>query len=119
MSDVSEQYKTHGHKTFFKEFGNCIVKIGGLHAELNMLRSFVSLTWNIFYSFLCKWFLSPKAQLVQSKVTDLHKGWDTFIAQRNAILREIVKHFLAYTAKKGVEANSENFEKWEKTEVKN
>ena len=111
----------HGHKTFFKEFGNCIIKIGGLHAEMNMLRSYVSLTWKICYGFLSKaiGFLSPKAQLVMSKVTDLHKGWDAFIAQRNAVIREVVKAFLEFARKKGIKANSDTFEEWEKNEVKN
>ena len=54
-----------------------------------------------------------------SKVTDLHKGWDTFIAQRQAIMREIVRLFLDFASKNGVEAKSENFEHWEKNEVKN
>ena len=64
ISDVTGHMLDHGHKTFFKEFGNCIIKIGGLHAEMNMLRSYVSLTWKIFYGFLSKalGFLSPKAQ---------------------------------------------------------
>ena len=121
MSDVTEHFQKHNHKTYFKEFGNCILKIGGLHAEMNMLRSFVSLTWKVFYSFLCKalGFLSPKAQLVQAKVTDMHKGWDTFITQRLAILREIAKLFIEYSDTKGIEANAENFEVWEKVEVKN
>ena len=121
MSDVTGHMLDYGHKTFVKEFGNCIVKIGGLHMEMTMLRSFVSLTWNIYYSFLCRaiGFLSPKAQLVQQKVTDLHKGWDTFMSQRFAILREIARLFLKYSEKNGIEANSENFEVWEKTVVKN
>ena len=121
MSDVTDHFKKHGHKTFFKEFGNCILKIGGLHAEMNMLRSFVSLTWKIYYSYLCKaiGFVTPKAQLVQSKVTDMHKGWDTFIAQRNAMMREFAKLFLDYATEHGIEASSENFEEWEKTVVKN
>ena len=121
ISDVTGHMLDHGHKTFFKEFGNCIIKIGGLHAEMNMLRSYVSLTWKIFYGFLSKaiGFLSPKAQLVMSKVTDLHKGWDAFIAQRNAVIREIVKAFLEFATKKGIKANSDTFEEWEKNEVKN
>ena len=121
ISDVTDHFKKHGHKTYFKEFGNCILKIGGIHAEMNMLRSFVSLTWKIFYSFLCRaiGFVSPKAQLVQSKVTDMHKGWDTFMAQRNAMLREFAKIFLDYASKNGVEATSENFEEWERTVLKN
>ena len=120
ISDVTEHFQKYKHKTYFKEFGNCIIKIGGLHAEMNMLRSFVSLTWKIYYSFLCKalGFLSPKAQLVQAKVTDMHKGWDTFMSQRFAILREIVKLFVDHASRTGIEANSESFEVWEKN-IKN
>jgi hypothetical protein len=121
MSDVTEHMLGYGHRTFFKEFGNCIIKIGGLHLEMTMLRSFVSLTWKIYYSFLCKaiGFVSPKAQLVQQKVTDLHKGWDTFMSQRFAILREIARLFLKFAEKNSIEANADNFEVWEKTEIKN
>ena len=116
MSDVTEHMLGYGHRTFFKEFGNCIIKIGGLHLEMTMLRSFVSLTWKIYYSFLCKaiGFVSPKAQLVQQKVTDLHKGWDTFMSQRFAILREIARLFLKFAEKNSIEANADNFEVWEK-----
>ena len=56
---------------------------------------------------------------MQSKVTDMHKGWDTFIAQRNAMMREFAKLFLDYATEHGIEASSENFEGWEKTVVKN
>ena len=121
MSDVTGHMLDYGHRTFFKEFGNCIIKIGGLHLEMTMLRSFVSLTWKIYYSFLCRaiGFVSPKAQLVQQKVTDLHKGWDTFMSQRLAILREIARLFLKYAEKNSIEANADNFEVWEKTEIKN
>ena len=88
---------------------------------MTMLRSFVSLTWKIYYSLLCKaiGFVSPKAQLVQQKVTDLHKGWDTFMSQRFAILREIARLFLKFAEKNSIEANADNFEVWEKTEIKN
>ena len=87
------------------------------HAEMNLLRSFVSLIWKIFDSFHCRaiGFVSPKAQLVQSKVTDMHKGWDTFMAQRNPMLREFAKIVLDYASQNGVEATSENFEEWERT----
>ena len=78
-----------------------------------------SFSLSFFFSFGPGGFLSPKAQLVQAKVTDMHKGWDTFITQRLAILREIAKLFIEYSDTKGIEANAENFEVWEKVEVKN
>ena len=38
ISYVSEHFKKKGHKKFTKRFSNIIVKLGGLHLELNMLR---------------------------------------------------------------------------------
>ena len=47
------------------KFSNIIVKLGGLHLEVNMLRSFVSLNWKIDYLYLVKsiGFKSPKSQI--------------------------------------------------------
>ena len=42
-SDVGMHVEATGHRLYWKKFGNIILKIGGLHAEMNMLRSFVSL----------------------------------------------------------------------------
>ena len=42
-SDVMVHFQKHNHAVFWKKFGNIIFNIGGLHAEMNMLRSFVSL----------------------------------------------------------------------------
>ena len=44
MSDVTGHMLDHGQITFFKEFGNCIIRIGALHAEINMLHLYVSMT---------------------------------------------------------------------------
>ena len=76
MVDVNEHHDKYMHKTYYKRFSNLILNIGGLHLHMNMLRSFVSLSWNIDYSFLSNAidFKSPKAQLFQQKVQDLHKG---------------------------------------------
>ena len=97
-SDVIKHYQSVGHKLYRKKYGNIILKIGWLHAEMNMLRSFVSLNWPIYYSFLCKsiGFRSPKAQLLQQKVQDMHKSWDTFHTVRDAVVLEVVKHKAAY-----------------------
>ena len=89
-----------------------------------MLRSFVSLSWDIDYSFLSNsiGFKSPKAQVFQKKVQDLHKGMDTFNARRPAKIKEYVRKFLQYieTVKHdNTEANAKSFEKWLNTVVKN
>ena len=120
-SDVVKHMQDTGHRIFWKKFGNIILKIGGLHAEMNMLRSFVSLTWEIYYSFLCKsiGFKSPKAQLLQLKVQDMHKSWDTFNTVREAIVKELVKLFVDYASKNQLDVTADNFEAWSNNEVKN
>ena len=120
-NDVTKHYQSVGHKLYWKKFGNIILKIGGLHAEMNMLRSFVSLNWPIYYSFLCKsiGFRSPKAQLLQQKVQDMHKSWDTFHTVRDAVVREVVKLFVDFTDKNSIVASAETFESWLEEKVKN
>ena len=88
--------------------------------HMNMLRSFVSLSWNIDYSFLSNaiGFKSPKAQLFQQKVQDLHKCMDTYNARRSAKLREYVRVFVLWCKNYKVDANEKEFEKWLNTSVK-
>ena len=63
--DVSHHFEKYKHSTYFKRFANIVLNIGGLHLHMNMLRSFVSLSWNIDYSFLSNaiGFKSPDDQL--------------------------------------------------------
>ena len=111
-SDVTKHFNSFGHKLHWKKFGNIILKIGGLHAEMNMLRSCVSLNWRICYSFLCRIivFRSPKAQLLQQKVQDMHKSWD--ITVRDAIIKEVIKIFIDFSDENNIDASSANFESW-------
>ena len=52
ISDVSKHFEKFGHEKYIKRFSNSIIKLGGLHLELNMLRSFVSLFWKVDYSYI-------------------------------------------------------------------
>ena len=105
---------------YIKRFSNIIVKLGGLHLELNMLRSFVSLNWKIDYSYLVNslGFKSPKAQIFQQKVQDLHKAFDTFIARRKAKLLEYVRPFVIDCIKKKTIPSSKAFDDWVTNNVK-
>ena len=119
-TDVSTHFQKTGHRLYWKKYANLILKIGGLHAEMNMLRSYVSLNWKILYSFLCKsiGFLSPKAQLLQLKVQDMHKSWDTFNTSRDAIIKEAVKLFIDFAEENKIDVSAANFDKWLENEVK-
>ena len=81
---------------------------------MNMLRSFVSMNWNIDHSFLVEaiGFKSPKAQLFQLKVQDLHKCMDTFNARRTAKLRKYARKFVQYCRGAQIPGNSKNFDYW-------
>ena len=118
-TDVKKHFHTHGHRYFLKKFGNIILKIGGLHAEMNMLRSFVSLNWDIYYSYLCKClgFKSPKAQILQQKVQDMHKSWDTFLIVRDAVIKEVVKLFVEHAQVNNIDESAANFEIWMEEKV--
>jgi hypothetical protein len=43
ISDACKHFEKFGHEKYIKRFSNIILKLGGLHLELNMLRSVVSL----------------------------------------------------------------------------
>ena len=94
-------------------------KLGGLHLELNMLRSFVSLIWKIDYSYIVNsvGFKPTKAQIFQQKVQDLHKSFDTFSATRKAKYLEYVRPFVIYCLENNIEANSRSFDDRLTTEV--
>ena len=119
ISDVSKHFEKFGHEKYIKRFSNIIIKLGGLHLELNMLRSFVSLNWKIDYSYIVNsiGFKSPKAQIFQQKVQDLHKSFDTFNATRKAKCLEYVRPFVIYCLDNNVDPNSRTFDDWLTTEV--
>ena len=121
MIDVNKHHAKYKHTTYYKRFSNVVLNIGGLHLHMNMMRSFVSLSWNIDYSYLCNaiGFKSPKAQLFQQKVQDLHKCMDTYNARRPAKLREYARTFVLWCRTNNVSPNAKQFENWLQNEVQN
>ena len=79
-----------------------------------MVRSYVKLVWDIDYSYLCKMihFDSPKAQLVQYKVVDFHKSWDTCQASRQAKCLELAYPFVKHAKVEGIPVTMQNFYRW-------
>ena len=118
--DVNHHIEKYKHRTYFKRFANILLNIGGLHLHMNMLRSFVSLSWNVDHSFLCNaiGFKSPKAQIFQQKVQDLHKCMDTYNARRTAKLREYTRVYVLWCNTNNIDATDKGFESWFKTTVK-
>ena len=120
IADLSDHMKFHGHYEFYQKFGNILPNVGQFHYSLTMMRSYVKLNWDINYSELCKSinFESPKAQLVQLKVTDFHKSLDTFRIAYEAKLRELVYPFVTYAREAGIPPTVEQFYIWKKFFVK-
>ena len=77
-----------------------------------MLRSFIALSWNIDYSFICNaiGFKSPKAKLFQQKVYKLPKCMDTYNARRPAKLREYARAFVPWCRSNNVTPSAGQFE---------
>ena len=71
----------------------------------------MKLVWDINFSELCKsvHFESPKAQIVQQKVTDFHKSLDTFRISYEAKLRELAYPFVQYAIEHNVSTSIESY----------
>jgi hypothetical protein len=57
-------------------------------------------------------FDSPKAQLVQYKVVDVHKSWDTCQAIRQAKCLELAYPFVKHAKVEGIPVTIQNFCRW-------
>ena len=120
LSSVTAHKNNFNHNTFYKQYGDIILRIGNFHLELTMHWAFVSLNWPIIYSEIAKFvnFKSPKAQLVIQKVADLHKSTDIFMAQRTVKIREILVPFIKHSHKEGIHPSAHYFEEFIDKEVK-
>jgi hypothetical protein len=67
--------------SFQRVFANLLFLPGLGHFELNMLRSYFKLTWDVLLKHVAQTmnFTSPKAKTSLLKVYDHHKGWQTFL----------------------------------------
>ena len=120
LADVTTHVTEVNHREFFKTFGNIVLNIGEFHYGLTMLRSYVKLIWHMDLSYLCKTinFDSPKAQLVQLKVADFHKSWDTFLASHEAKTLELCYPFVKHALKQGIPVTIQNYNRWKNWFVK-
>lgn len=74
------------------EFDWIILRVGVLHEEMNMLKSFVELNWEISFSDfgLTQNFKSDKAQQLLKKCGDHHRSWDDFLKFRDGMWEELI-----------------------------
>lgn len=75
-----------------QEFDWVLLVPGPGHLEMNMVRSFVELCWDIFWKPLVQLlnFKSENALRSAKKVSDHHKGWQLCIVAREAIVKELL-----------------------------
>jgi hypothetical protein len=87
-----------------------------MHYALTMLRSLVKLEWNIDYQELCKsiHFETPKALIMQEKLTDFRKSLDTYRTVREAKLRELVTPYVKYSIDNKQNIDVKSFLLWKK-----
>ena len=88
--------------SFAKEFDWVLLRPGLGHIEMNMVKSYVELTWDIFWRemIICFNFRSETAQQYAKKVSDHHKGWTLCRIARLSIASELVVPFVRAEKKK-------------------
>ena len=81
---------------FTQEFSWVLLQPGPGHIEINMVKGFVELTWDVFWKDLVKLlnFRSEQALKCAKKVSDHHKGWTLCRIAREAIVAELVLPFV-------------------------
>ena len=101
-------------------YGNLVLRIGGFHMELTMMRSYINLTWDIHFQEISKYsnFVSPKAQITLKKVSDFHKSTDIFLASRVAKICELLVPYVQYCNNLEINPSAIGFEEWMETVVK-
>ena len=84
------------HVSFAFEFDWVLLRPGPGHIEINMVKAFVDLTWNVFFRELAITmnFRSEMALKYAQKVSDHHKGWTLCRIARESVCRELVVPFV-------------------------
>ena len=81
------------------EFDWVVIRSGLGHEEMNMLRAFVELYWDVVYKEFGKTqgFLTDKALSFFKACKDHHQAWDNFLKFRDAITKEIATEYIKAT----------------------
>ena len=89
------QHSNSGVKPkFLKEFDWIFLLTGEGHYEMNLMKSFMELNWNVFMKVFAEtmgW-TSEKAQKCALNCTDNHKTWQMILIFHIGTLLELVKH---------------------------
>ena len=88
--------------TLQKEFSWVLLQPGPGHVEINMVKGFVELTWDVFWKNMVMLFnfRSETALKYAKKVSDHHKGWTLCRIAREAIAAQLILPFVRDELKK-------------------
>ena len=82
--------------TYTLEFDWVLLIPGPGHIEMNLVKSIVEFSWEIFWKqmAICLNFKSENAQKAAKRVSDHHKGWAMLSIARTALAKELVLPFV-------------------------
>jgi hypothetical protein len=97
-----------------KEFGWVHLLPGLLHEEMNMLKAYIELNWNIMYSVFGNemGFQSGKAQAFFKSAGDHHKAWYNLCIYRDALALELLRPYTINCVENGIEPTVDGFFTW-------
>ena len=97
-----------------KEFRWVHLLPGLLHEEMNMLKSFVELNWEITYSQFGKemGYKSERAAAFFKSAGDHHKSWYNLCIYRDALALELLRPYVNNCLEKQLEPTVDGFFTW-------
>jgi hypothetical protein len=109
-----------GSANFDKEFDWVIIQPGPGHIEMQMLKSFVKFSWDIFWESMIEiyGFKSPIAKAAALKVNDHHKGWTLLRITREAMAKELFVPYVRKCLTENLELSTSNFMNFARNNVK-
>jgi hypothetical protein len=111
---LEQHFQTHHpneNVLFYHEFDWVILKIGGGHYEMNMLKSFFELNWVPFMSQFSRLygFKTEKAQNYAKSCKDNHKAWFMLLAFHIGSINELVLEYVRECMRNNKTPKAEEF----------
>jgi len=87
-----QAHSSEDHFTFFREFDWVHLKVGDGHYEMNLMKSFMELNWDVCMTDLVQ-LMGWKSEIAincAKKCTDNHKSWQLFMTFFFGTLQQLV-----------------------------
>ncbi len=112
----SNDHRGQEEVPFFREFDWVNLKVGEGHRELNLMKAFVELNWEICFKELAQlmgW-QSENALQNAKKCTDTHKTWQMILVFYIGTLEELLVNYVRISLSKNEEPSVKGFLSWAK-----